>query len=191
MTRSQLIRALITDAVVIAATVALSVVAIDLISWRMGAIRDSIAAKKQVAYSIQEEQANNAALKSAFDILGSADTQIADSFPPSDDISSFISAISAFGARHGVVQTFHLNTPTPAPIVMNGAGLPIFSVSYSLTVQAPSLTSTIAYLKDFESLQYFTGATDGITLSPIGTGNIQTDTITTGFNDILYVRSQH
>ena len=191
MTRSQLIRALITDAVVIAATVALSVVAIDLISWRMSAIRDSIVAKKQVVYSIQEEQANNAALKSAFERLGSADTQIADSFPPSDDISSFISFISAFGVRHGVVQTFHLNTPTPTPITMNGTGLPIFSVGYSLTVEAPSLVSTIAYLKDFESLPYFTGATGGITLSPIGTGNIQTDTITTGFNAILYVRSQH
>lgn len=91
-------------------------------------------------------------LKYDSEVVGDDDVAIEQAFPSSDNILGFIETLEKLGIKHGATQKTSFGTPTLTEI---NAGVPIAAVSYNINFTAP-LASIILYLKDFESLPYFT-----------------------------------
>ncbi|HEX8994345.1 MAG TPA: hypothetical protein VF803_03775 [Candidatus Paceibacterota bacterium] len=188
MTRTTFIRELLKDTAIVIASVAIALVACTMLLSKMNGIRSSVDESRSAIQKAAAQRADYAQMNAILAQIGSSDAQIKNAFPPVDDISGFMSFMTAFGIQNGVQESFHLSASTPSPVA-DGV-FPISKVAYSISVQSKTLTDTLNYLRNFETVPYMTGLTDGLTVTP-GAGDIHSASITFSGNGSLYLADHH
>lgn len=156
ITKKQLILVVLKNLAILSVTVSLTLFAVIYSSKQIGKISAGVSDKKRVSYILEKRSETYTNLRRDFAILDGADRLIESALVPSDDISGFIGAIETLGVQNGVAQSYQFGLPNLSGVFGNTE---IASVDYSLRVQT-NIYGLIAYLKNFESMPYFSGITN-------------------------------
>lgn len=108
--------------------------------------------ERHLAALLSERTALLSNLKHEIEIIGSNDITIKKAFIPSNNILGFVSILESIALKNSVTQSFHFSSPVPAVIATS---FPLATISYQNTVSS-NISTFINYLRDFESLPYFT-----------------------------------
>ncbi len=174
-TKKQLTKLILVNLLITLVAISLSIAGILFSLGQMKNIAHSIDEKKKVSAALEQRSETYANIKKDIVRYGDSEQRIADGLVPIDDISQFISALESLGAQNGVEQTYHFGTPS---LSTSGESLGITSVDYTIQLHANNY-ALIAYLKNFETLPYFTGIS-GFTIigtSPRGINELSTVTM--------------
>lgn len=139
-------------AIIALGAIAIAGLASYFLALEISKISDAVVQNRRLATALEKRTEVFSTLARDAQIIGNNDTIVDNAFISSDNILEFISALESLALKNGVTQSFHFETPTPAPI---SAPFPLSTIGYSnnLSINVSSLTN---YLKDFEKLPYFT-----------------------------------
>ncbi len=116
-------------------------------------------------------------------IVGTNDILIDSAFIPSDNILEFVSIFESLAAKNSISQNFNFDTLTPAPIA---SPFPLSVVAYSNNLST-NISTLSKYLKDFESLPYFTKI-ESLSMSSQDVAGIR-GTGTMSFRAVFYAKT--
>lgn len=126
------------------------------ISKQMQRVGDSITKQRQATENMSRRSETYAEIKNTFASLGDIDTKIQQSLLSSEDVAQFTGDLEQLASQNGVNQGYHLNTPS---LSAEQGDLIITSIDYSLEIQT-NTKGLISYLKDFETMPYFSNITN-------------------------------
>lgn len=182
-TKKQLTKLILVNLLITLVAISVSTASVLFFLGQMKDIAHSISEKKKVSAALEQRSETYANMKRDIELYGGAEKHIADALVPIDDISQFITALETLKLQNGVEEVHHFG----APILLgttNDTPL-ITSVSYTLEVHA-TRHALIAYLKNFETLPYFSGIS-GITITAATPKGIN-ELSTASMNAILYAK---
>ncbi len=116
-------------------------------------------------------------------IVGTNDILIDRAFTPSDNILEFVSVFENLAIKNSVLQNFNFSVPTPSAVA---SPFPLSAVVYSNNLSTNILTLS-SYLKDFESLPYFTRI-ESLNMSSQDAAGVR-GSGTASFNAIFYAKT--
>ena len=149
------------------AGIAAAVIIISIIGRQISSISSALHQKAKLTKVLENRNSDLLALEQKVAPLGSADVQIKNALPPSDDILGFVSAMESVAAEYGLKHSLRFSTPVPVP-ASAGTQLPLSSIDYTLTLNG-HINILINYLKKFEKLPFFTHITSiDFTAGPAG-----------------------
>jgi hypothetical protein len=137
----------------------LAIVSVVILSGQITKVSERTAKERHLSTTLGERTELLTNLKRETDFIGTNDVIIKNSFIPSNNILEFVAILESIALKNGVTQTFHFSSPTLGAL----GSLPITTLSYQNTISANAPTF-INYLRDFETLPYFTKI-DSITIS--------------------------
>lgn len=115
-------------------------------------IADTIVKNRTLATTLEKRTELLSTLKHDRALIGENDKKIEGAFLRADNILEFIAVLEDLALRNGVTQAFSFSVPTPTEY---SASFPVSAITYSNTINGTATTIT-QYLKEFESLPYFT-----------------------------------
>ncbi|MFA5997407.1 MAG: hypothetical protein WC791_02850 [Candidatus Paceibacterota bacterium] len=130
----------------------IAVVSISILSGKIVQISASAAKNRQQASMLSQQTAMLANLKHEVEIIGSNETVFNNAFIPSNNILAFVSVLESLALRNGLTESFHFSSPIPLDL---GTSLLLNTIGYQNTIST-NVPAFINYLKDYESLPYFT-----------------------------------
>lgn len=138
----------------IIAIVAISIatLAVWFLSREIERVSDAVSKNRQLAEKLGKRTELFSAIANDARIIGTNDATIEHSFIPTDNILEFISILESTALKNSITQSFHFGTPVATSIT---APFVISSIDYQNSMSL-NIYSFIKYLKDFESLPYFT-----------------------------------
>lgn len=130
----------------------ITVIVVFFLSSQITSISASVTKNRNLASALSERTALLSNLKHENEIIGTSDTIIRQAFVPSNNILGFVAILKSIALKNGVTQNYSFSNPTP---IGGNAQFTIATISYQDTVSS-NVPTFINYLKDFESLPYFT-----------------------------------
>lgn len=143
---------------------AISATSVFFISGQITKISAKAAKDRHLASTLSESTALLSNLKHEMEIIGTNDTIIKHAFIPSNNILDFVAILEGLALKNGLVQAFNFSSPSPS---VAGTPFPFTTISYQNTVSSSNISAFINYLKEFESLPYFTKI-NSLTISSSG-----------------------
>ncbi len=125
--------------------VGLALAVIYVCKARIVTITNSLGEQRVAAFVLEKKSQTIRQLQSDFKLVGGADKIIASAKPPSDNLADFQAALESAANRNSLSGNVVFVPPSPDKT----------SVDYSVSLGGNIIT-LIAYLRDFESLSYFT-----------------------------------
>lgn len=183
LNKKQLLAIIIKQSLIILVMVPLAITSVWYSTKQMTAISHSIKEKKHISYILSTRSETYERLRADFAKTGNAEEKINSALISADDISPFLAALDTLALQSGTTQTYHFGVPDAGA----GSGSKMESVDYGLTIHA-NASETIAYLKNFERMPYFSGI-NSIALSSAGQNGIN-DQSSVVLSAKLYVHHQ-
>ena len=140
-----------------AVAVAVAGVGAWFLSNQIQTITNSLLEKKKLAVILEHRSDTVRKLRDDFVTVGTTDKQVESAFVPEDNILDFTGALEANAKAAGMSQS--LNFATPVASTLGNADLPLSTISYTIGLGG-SVDTLITYLKNFETLPYFTQISD-------------------------------
>lgn len=115
-------------------------------------ITNTIILNHKLEASLKNRIELSSKIKQEVQIVGKNDILIENAFIPSNNISDFINILDSTASKNLIIQSYRFETPIPSTI---SETFPLSTISYTndLTTDIKSFSS---YLKNYESLPYFT-----------------------------------
>ena len=139
-------------AIVAIASVVITIIVVWVLLGEIARISDSVLKNRQLADKLSHRTELFSVLARDADIVGTNDVVIEHAFVPADNILGFVSALENVSIKNNTIPSFHFSTPVASSIP---APFPISSIEYQNSASL-DVYALMAYLKDFESLPYFT-----------------------------------
>lgn len=132
--------------------VSISLSVVFFLSKEITKVSDSIVNNKKIERSLLDRTAHIGQIKYEANLIGNNDTIINNAFIPADNIAPFISDLDTLSLKNSVIQVFHFASPVETAIT---SPFPLSTITYNNSISA-TLPNLIKYMKDFESMHYFT-----------------------------------
>ena len=110
------------------------------------------AADRHLATLLSERTALLSSIKYESNVIGSNDKKIESAFIPSNNILEFVSILESLALKLSITQSFTFSSPTTFDV---DAPFPVATINFQNNLSA-NLSVLVNYLRDFESLPYFT-----------------------------------
>jgi len=123
----------------------------------------SKAAKEQrtAVFILEQRNQTSNMLQEGFKLIGEGDKNLENAFIEVENITEFIVALEKLSRTNGTAQVLQFGIPAPFIIPNENEikenGLNILKIEYTIILEGNSKL-LVDYLKDFEVLPYFTGA---------------------------------
>lgn len=151
-------------AIIIAALV------VSFFSGQISRIGKSLVEKRQMSLTLEKRGDVIATLQKNISIIKSGNQAMESAFPPIDNTSLFISALEKLSGENSLRQSLRFGPAAPSSFQSR---LNIYEIDYNIDING-DITSFIKYLKDFETLPYFSGISEISVGSPGGWDNNST-----------------
>lgn len=115
-------------------------------------VADTVVQNRHLATTLEKRTELFSTLARDAQVVGTNDTLLDHAFISSDNIFEFISTFENLALRNGATQSFHFENPSPSSI---STPFPISAIGYSDTLSL-SVQGLTQYIKDFDTLPYFT-----------------------------------
>lgn len=161
-----------------------SIIAVFFLSQQIDKVSKAAVQNRQLADKLSKRTELFSVLAHDVAILGTNDAILERAFPPADNILEFILVLENTAFKNGVTQSFHFGNPVGAP---DAAPFPLSTIDYQNTL-TQNITSFSKYLKDFESLPYFTRI-DGISFTSQDATLGWNGTGTASYRAVLYTKT--
>lgn len=132
--------------------VAVAVIASFLFAREIARVSGAVIQNRHFATTLEKRTELFSTLAQNAQIVGTNDTLIDNAFVSSDNILEFVTALEKLALKNGATQSFHFETPVPASV---SAPFPLSTIGYTNSLSLNVLTFS-NYLKDFDTLPYFT-----------------------------------
>jgi Tfp pilus assembly protein PilO len=152
-TEKQLLYKILTNLAMVFGVLIVALIGIGIFSGQISKISDSVYEKQKIALLLSRRNENLTMLKGNLARVGTADVQIENAFPTTDNILEFVSAMETLANQYGVRQTLRFGNATPLPEFAES--FPLSTLDYSLTLNG-NIGLLISYLEDFEKLPFIT-----------------------------------
>ena len=150
-------------------------------------ISQKIQEKKIISYNLNNRDLNSAKIREAFGRLDQNWlTKVEKGLLYIDDTLPFLDSVDSLGRKYGLTANLALSAPEILPKIEGQ--LPVDRFAYKLTLANGNNNTLINFLKDFEQLQFFTGA-QTLIISAADEGGLN-GKITANLSGNLYVREQ-
>ncbi|MBI5401164.1 MAG: hypothetical protein HZB12_03575 [Candidatus Yonathbacteria bacterium] len=146
--------------------VAVAVIAVYFLAREIAHVSDGVVQNRHLVATLEKRTELFSTLARDAQIVGTNDTLVEHAFISSDNILEFISALESLALKNGAVESFHFETPVPAPI---SSPFPLSTIGYSNSLTL-DIAGLVNYLKDFDTLPYFTKITSLAITSEGATG---------------------
>lgn len=139
-------------AIIAVTAIGVAVLSVWFISREIARVSDTVVKNRQLAEKLGHRTELFSVLARDVDIVGTNDKAIEYAFPLAESLPEFIVVLENLASKNATTQAFHLVSFAPAP---QSAPFPLSAIEYQNSMVF-NIYSFIKYLKDFESLPYFT-----------------------------------
>lgn len=139
-------------AIIAVVAVGVAIVTVWLMSREVSRLSDSVVKNRELAEKLGHRTELFSVLARDAEIVGGNDTVIERAYIPAENLPEFIAVLENLAKKNDVAQSFRLASFAPAP---QTAPFPLSTIEYQNSM-ALNIYSLIKYMKDFESLPYFT-----------------------------------
>ncbi len=130
----------------------IALVAVWFLSREIERVTNEIIQNNRTASAIVKRTELFTILKRDAILVGTNNALIERAFISSDNILEFVSFFEKLATKNSVLQNFKFDAPTPSTVA---SPFPLSTITYGNTISTNIFTLS-SYLKDFESLPYFT-----------------------------------
>lgn len=139
-------------AIIAAVAVAIAAVASYLLTREIARVSDAVVQNRHLATTLEKRTELFSTLARDAQVVGTNDIVIERAFISSDNILEFISSLESLALKNGATQSFHFDNPIPSPVP---APFPLSTIGYTNSLSL-NVLAFANYLKDFDTLPYFT-----------------------------------
>lgn len=139
-------------AIVAISAIGIAILSVWFISREIASVSDTVVKNRQLAEKLGHRTMLFSVLARDADIVGANDAVIERAFQPAENLPEFIVVLDNLASKNNTTHSFRLASFASAP---QTAPFPLSSIEYQDSVSL-NIYSFIKYLKDFESLPYFT-----------------------------------
>lgn len=187
MARKKIILKITLNLLIVIVVSAAAWLAVAFFQKKITTISKKIQEKKIISYNLNNRDLNSAKIREELARLDQNwQNKVQAGLPFIDDTAPFVDSIDSLGRKYGLSGSINLSAPEILPKV--DGQLPIDRFTYSLALSNANLNTLINYLKDFESLQFFSGV-NSISIGADGATGLNGQ-ITANLSGNLYVREQ-
>lgn len=151
-TKKQLFYAILPHILKAVIAIGIAIAIISIASERITKIEVTLNEKKAMALALQHRSETTTLLRNIFATIGDSDKKILNSFPTTDNVLEFVTAVETIGNQNSMQQSLRFGTPE-SPISTTPA-VTIVPVGYTVTTNGTIMTLA-NYIRQFQELSYF------------------------------------
>jgi len=153
LTKQNVIKIIIKNSLKALIAISIAGIFIYLVSARITKISQSISETKSLFTALSRRSETLFKLRKDLENADAVQQKLADALIPSNNILNFVTALENLAAQNGIQQINNFEIPSPLPPEENGDILAV--INYKINLSG-TVTSLIAYLKNFEQLPFIT-----------------------------------